>query len=311
TRLLIAKARREQRFRPRAARIDATVIEADVKYPTDAGLAAHGVRALARAGKKLAAKVGEPMTAVRDRSRSMGRRLRAISRTIRRRSGEAKAEVLELTEQTGALLQRSVKEAKRMAAKARAKARGRGAKAKQIKQRVKGEKISDRLVSLADPDARPIRKGKLGKPNEFGYVAQLCEVPPNTERGARGFSLPAATAQGNPGENTLLAQTASELQRLGLCPREVALDGGFQTGPTAETLKSLGPERTFVAGRQQPGSRRTQRRLRYRTGAEGRISHLKRGYGLSRSRLKGDQGQRIWTGWATLTYNLDTYTRLA
>ena len=130
TRLLIAKARREQRFRPRAARINATVIEADVKYRTDAGLAAHGVRALARAGKKLAAKVGERKTAVRDRSRSMGRRLRAISRTIRRRSGEAKAEVLELTEQTGALLQRTVKEAKRMAAKARAKARGRGAKAK-------------------------------------------------------------------------------------------------------------------------------------------------------------------------------------
>jgi len=331
TRVLIAKARREQRFRPRAARIDATVIEADVKYPTDAGLAAHGVRALALAGKKLAAKVGEPMTAVRDRSRSMGRRLRAISRTIRRRSGEAKAEVLELTEQTGALLQRTVKEAKRMAAKARAKARGRGAKAKlraatkleelagrcervaeQITQRVKGEKISDRLVSLADPDARPIRKGKLGKPNEFGYVAQLCEVTPNTKRGARGFILPAATAPGNPGENTLLPQTASELQRLGLCPREVALDGGFQTGPTAEALKSLGPERIFISGRQQPGSRRTQRRLqRYRTGAEGRISHLKRGYGLGRSRLKGDQGQRIWTGWATLTYNLGTYTRLA
>jgi IS5 family transposase len=49
---------------------------------------------------------------------------------------------------------------------------------------------------------------------------------------------------------------------------------------------------------------------RYRTGAEGRISHLKRGYGLRRSRLKGDQGQRIWTGWGTLAYNLDTYTRL-
>jgi len=79
------------------------------------------------------------------------------------------------------------------------------------------------------------------------------EATPNTKRGARGFILPAATAQGNPGENTLLAQTASELQRLGLCPREVALDGGFQTGPTAETLKSLGPERTFIAGRQQPG----------------------------------------------------------
>jgi len=48
---------------------------------------------------------------------------------------------------------------------------------------------------------------------------------------------------------------------------------------------------------------------RSRTGAEGRISHLKRGYGLRRSRLKGDEGQKTWTEWAILTtYNLDTVT---
>jgi IS5 family transposase len=214
--------------------------------------------------------------------------------------------------------------------RARAKARGRGAQAKlrqaarlqeladrcakvatQIRQRVAGEKIPDRLISLSDPDARPIRKGKLGKPNEFGYVAQLAEVTPNTKRGARGFILPAATAPGNPTEDTLLPSTAAELDRLGLRPREVALDGGFNTGPTNDALAAIEPERLFISGRQQPGSRRTQRRMqRYRTGAEGRISHLKRGYGLRRSRLKGDQGQRIWTGWATLAYNLDTHTRL-
>ncbi len=89
--------------------------------------------------------------------------------------------------------------------------------------------------------------------------------------------------------------------------REVALDGGFNIGPTREALEDLAPERVFISGRQQPGSRRTQRRSqRYRTGAEGRISHLKRGYGLDRARLKGDQGQQIWTGWAILTYNADT-----
>jgi IS5 family transposase len=187
TRALIVKATRDRRFRPRAVRIDSTVIEADIKYPTDAGLASHGVRALAREGRKLAKLLKEKKARVRDRSRSMGRKLRAISRTIRRRSGEAKAEVLALTEQTGELLQRSVKEARRLAALARRKARGRGARAKlkaaanldelagrcekvarQIRQRVAGEPIKDRIVSLADPDARPIRKGKLGKPNEFG-----------------------------------------------------------------------------------------------------------------------------------------------
>jgi IS5 family transposase len=45
---------------------------------------------------------------------------------------------------------------------------------------------------------------------------------------------------------------------------------------------------------------------RYRSGAEGRISHLKRRYGLGRSRLKGAEGQQIWTDWAILAYNLDT-----
>jgi IS5 family transposase len=54
TRALIAQATRSKRFRPRAVRIDSTVIEADVKYPTDSGLASHGVRALAREGRKLA-----------------------------------------------------------------------------------------------------------------------------------------------------------------------------------------------------------------------------------------------------------------
>jgi IS5 family transposase len=326
TRALIEKACREKHFRARAVRVDSTVIEADVKYPTDAGLAAHGVRALAREARKLAALLKDCKARVRDRSRAMGRTLRTISRTIRRRTGERKGEVLELTVKTGRLLEQSLKETRRLVALARKQARGRGAKRKlaaaarlqeladrcervacQIKQRLAGEPIADRLVSLSDPDARPIRKGKLGKPTEFGYVTQICEVTENTKRGARGLILPSASAPGNPGENTLLPDTVAELTRLQISPREIALDGGFQSGPTRESLAALQPERVFISGRQQPGSKRTQRRLqRYRTGAEGRISHLKRGYGLRRSRLKGEEGQRTWTGWAILTYNLDT-----
>jgi IS5 family transposase len=302
------------------------VIEADVRYPTDAGLASAGVRTLAREGRKLAKLIGERKRRVRDRSRAMGRKLRAISRTIRRRSGEAKTEVLKLTAETGELLERSIKEARRLAALARRGARGRGASAKlkaaagleeladrcekvasQIKQRVAREPIKDRIISLSDPDARPIRKGKLGKPNEFGYVSQLTEVTESTKRGARGLIVPASTGIGNPAENTLLPGTVEELKLLGIRPREVALDGGFMLGPTNATLAELDPDHVFIAGRQQPGSDRTQRRLRrYRTGAEGRISHLKRRYGLDRSRLKGDEGRQIWTEWSILAYNADT-----
>jgi IS5 family transposase len=326
TRVVIGKARRETRFAARAVRIDSTVVEADIRYPSDGVLAWQGARALAREGGKLAGRLRGPTVRVVDRSRRIGKLVRAISRTLARRTGQRTGEVLALNAKAGRAMARSIREARALAAQARAAARGRGARAKlraarqldeladrcqrvvgQIQQRSRGEKIADRLVSLADPDARPIRKGKLGTPNEFGYVVQLAEVTANTRRGARGFVLPAATAPGNPGENRLLDQTAAELDRLGLRPREVALDGGFVPGPTTQTLAALGPARTFIAGRAEPGSRRTRRRLaRYRTGCEGRISHLKRGYGLRRSRLKGDQGQRIWTGWAILAYNLDT-----
>jgi len=297
-----------------------------VRYPTDSGLALDSARVLAREARKLLVKVGKDAGHVRDRSRAIGRRVRAMTRTLGRRTGERKQQVLELTEQAGRLVERSIREAKRLVVVARRRARGRGAKAKlrqikkletfierseqvteQIRKRMRGERISDRLISIFDPDARPIRKGKLGKPNEFGFVAQICELTENTKTGARGLIIPASTELGNPTEDTLLPDTVAELKRLRISPREVALDGGFNVGPSGEALAPFDPERTFIAGRQQPGSRRTQRRLaRYRTGSEGRISHLKRGYGLRRSRLKDHQGMQAWTGWSILTYNLDT-----
>ncbi len=159
TRTLIASATREKRFRARAVRVDSTVIEADVKYPTDAGLAAHGVRALAREGRKLAAMVSESKRRVRDRSRAIGRRLRGITRTIRRRSGEAKAEVLKLTAQTGELLEHSVREARRLAKLARPKARGRGAKGK-LKAAAKLEQLADRCEKVASQITKRVRASR-------------------------------------------------------------------------------------------------------------------------------------------------------
>jgi IS5 family transposase len=205
TRAVIGKARRETRFAARAVRIDSTVVEADIRYPSDGVLAWQGARALAREGRKLAGRLRGPTVRVVDRSRRIGKLVRAISRTLARRTNQGTDEVLALNAKAGRAMARSVREARALAAQARSAARGRGARAKlraarrledladrcqrvatQIQQRQRGEKITDRLVSLADPDARPIRKGKLGKPNEFGYVAQLAEVTANTRRGARG-----------------------------------------------------------------------------------------------------------------------------
>lgn len=326
TRVVIAKAQHETRFRARAARIDSTVIEADIRYPSDAMLALQAARVLSRVGRKLAALIKSKTVRVRDRSRSIGKTVRAISKTLARRTGQAKDQVMALNQRAGRLIARQATEAERLATAARASARGRGARAKlrcagkleqtaerarkiaeQIDRRAHGLKITDRLVSIADPDARPIRKGKLGKPTEFGYVAQICEVTENTRKGARGFILPAGHAPGNPAENRLLPSTAAELDRAGIRPREIITDGGFLPGPTKEAFPELADEQIQLSGRHEPGSRRTRkRRARYRTGAEGRISHLKRRYGLRRSRLKGHDGMQTWTGWAILAYDLDT-----
>jgi IS5 family transposase len=319
TRVLIAKAQRERRFIARAMRCDSTVVEADVRWPSDAALALDAARRLAREGVRAAAAVGEGARRVQDRARAVGRRLRLIGRTMGRRTGKtgaARAMVLELTGQTGDLVRRSVREARALAAQARdAGAAGIAERleaqvelaekvCRQITQRLAGEQITDRLVSLADPDARPIGKGKLGKRYEFGYVFQLAELTPNTRRGARGLILPAASQIGSPNEGELLPQTVAELGRLGLRPREVALDGGF---PLDAANRHFPDSTVFVAGRQHPPSRRSKKRLAsYRAGAEGRISHLKRGYGMRRSRLRGHAGARTWTGWGILTYNLDT-----
>lgn len=326
TRVLIESAVREKRFAARAMRVDSTVVEADVRWPSDAALAHDATRALAREGARAGALVGTGAQRVRDRSRAAGRRLRLIGRTLGRRlgrAGGAREQVLAWTAQTGELVGRSVREARRLADQARAKARGRGARRKlaaaarldeladraekvchQIAQRVAGEKISDRLVSLADPDARPIGKGKLGKRYEFGYVFQIAEITENTRRGARGLLLPAASRIGSPNEPELLPDTVAELERAGIRLREAAFDGGF----SPEQANGLLPDtKVFIAGRQQPPTRRPRKRLAgYRVGAEGRISHLKRSYGLRRSRLRGHHGARTWVGWGLLAYNLDT-----
>ena len=169
TRAVIAGATTgERRFVARAARIDSTVVEADIRYPTDLGLAADAPKVLAREASApvicWAATVCGCGTA-RAPSRSgcassTGRWLRAPARASRRRCG--------CTGEAGQLVERSIRETRRVADRLRRGARGRGAQAKlaaarrldeltdraakvtrQIRQRLAGERITDRLVSIS------------------------------------------------------------------------------------------------------------------------------------------------------------------
>ena len=310
-------ARRPDRFDRRGGR-----------HPlSDRSRARAGRRARARAGGA-PRRAGWPAPGRRAsgtaRAQIAGRLLR-VNRSIAARTGHSKPLALRLTGEAGELLAVSIREARRLAARLRERARGRGAARQarrpptgwsgsaelaekvcaQIQLRLAGKPISDRLVSISDPDARPIRKGKLSKPTEFGYVMQLAELCENTRRGARGLILPASTGIGSLNESQLLPATGQRLHELNLRPREIALDGGFHPGPVRAHLPE--PDRLFISGHHAPHARKTNRRLaKFRVGAEGRISHLKRRYGLDRSRLKGHPGARTWAAWAILAYNLDT-----
>lgn len=330
-RSLITKAVREQRFRPRAMRVDSTVVEADIRFPTDSGLCGDAVKLLARAGRKLRRAVPTVTTWVQDRSRAVGKRLRALSRTLRRRSGEAKEAVRSMTEAAARIVRRSLGEARRLLAEARRRRSAPqrcGARrqaiarlqqlvtlservVEQVRMRFAEEKITDRLVSLADPEARPVRRGKLARPNEFGYVVQLAEVTPHTRHGARGLILPPKLRAGSTPENDLLPDTVAELVAVSIRPQEAVFDAGFGRDATEQALQPVGA-RVFIVGTANAGSRRTRRRLScYRVGCEGRIAHGKREYGVGRSRLRGTEGARIWEGWAVLAYDLDTFARMS
>ncbi|MGH2719852.1 MAG: transposase [Actinomycetota bacterium] len=329
TRAVVKKAVAERGFRPRALRVDSTVAQADVAYPTDVGLCADAVRTLAKAARKVRAAVPDATKHVVDRSRAVQKRVRAIGRSLRKRTGQAKAAVQALTEQAGAQVARSLGESRTLLAEAKAstkrtrgvskKARARAIKAleeliglstrvtSQIKSRFAGDKIPDRLVSLFDSDARPVRRGKLAQPTEFGYVVQLGEVTASTKRGTASLLLPPKLAAGSTHENTLLPRTVAELAAIGITAlKEASFDAGFTRKATEEALPGL--ERIFIAGdKDNAGSQRTRRRMAcYRVGCEGRVAHHKREYHGGRNRLKGTAGAKLWQSWAALCYDIDT-----
>jgi IS5 family transposase len=180
--------------------------------------------------------------------------------------------------------------------------------AAQTRQRVAGitPDGATRRVSLHDGDARPIAKGRLGKPVEFGYKAQVLD---NTD----GVVLDHTLQQGNPPDAPQLVPAVKRvIRRTGRRPRTVTADRGYGETNVENDLHELGVRTVVIPRKGRPGKTRQaeehrpafRRTVKWRTGSEARISTLKRGYGWDRTRLDGTEGARIWTGQAVLAHNL-------
>ncbi len=143
------------------------------------------------------------------------------------------------------------------------------------------------MVSLHDVDARPIRKGRLGKPVEFGYKAQIVD-------NADGVILDHNVEMGNPPDAPQLAPAVERItSRTGRTPRAVTADRGYgeaaveQRPPRARCApRGHPPQKQAHCGAPQFEHRRAFRdKVKWRTGSEGRINHVKRSYGWNRTEL--------------------------
>jgi IS5 family transposase len=187
--------------------------------------------------------------------------------------------------------------------------------AAQARQRLAGVTPAGatRRVSLHDQDARPIAKGRLGKPVEFGYKAQVVD---NDD----GIVLDHDLQQGNPADAPQLAPAVQRvINRTRRRPRTVTADRGYGEKSVDDDLHTLGVRTVVIPRKGRPGKARQatehrrafRRTVKWRTGCEGRISSLKRGYGWDRTRLDRTEGARTWTGHGILACNLVKIAALA
>jgi IS5 family transposase len=197
---LWARAAGQKLLRTARVRADTTVIGANVAYPTDVALLAKAVGKLVRAARRVQAAGGAAGTVMTDRRRAAGRRAREMAATMRARArlgreessraiGRATGDLADLAESAAAQAAAVLRNGRRAVLRALSgRTRGRLRRAlgelavttgrtavvvAQARSRLAGQMPdgATRLVSLHDPDARPIRKGRTGKPVEFGYKA--------------------------------------------------------------------------------------------------------------------------------------------
>jgi len=316
---LVALARQRRVIRGHRMRVDTTVVETNIHYPTDSTLLADGVRVLTRTMKKLRRAVGEGIPPMRDRMRSVARRVFAIVQLSRQALRDpVKAQMRTRYRELMALTRAVVRQAERVRARLARVARPAPGVGDKLAQRLrvtaglvrrvlaqtrarvlKGEThYPDKVLSLFEQDTEAIRKGKAAKPTEFGKLVKLQEAEAQ-------FITAYEVCATRVADGELWAPALDRhAQLFGRAPRLAVADAGFASGRNEQAATDRGVRRVALPprGRLSPTRRAHQRQrwfrraLRWRTGCEGRISVLKRRHGLRRCRYRGLDGMERWVG---------------
>lgn len=312
----------------RQLRLDGTVVETDIHHPTDSTLLYEGVRVLSRALTKakplLQATPALARQVLRGRTRSAKRYMNRIMEAARQRGAEAADRMQTAYQHLLDLTLVTIRQAQQAGTMLKAQALQMGQKlAKTLdhviplvgqvvtqttRRVVQGEAVpaSEKLVSLFEPHTAIIRKGKPGKPTEFGRVIWLDEVE-------GGIISRYAVLEGNPAEDAQLPPSLDHhLRTFKRPPRLLAGDRGVHSTANERYATAHGVKQVVLP---KPGAKSAKRLAHeqqrwfrrgrnWRSGIEGRISGLKRRHKLDRCRYHGTTGMERWVGWGLIAHNL-------
>jgi IS5 family transposase len=321
---LVQVAREQRVIQGQRLRVDTTVVETNVHYPTDSTLLADGVRVLTRTLQRIGPRLRGAAVQVRDRARSVARRVFAIGRrtrtatarmsiTVRERS---KAHLKQLYQELMGITRAVVRDAERVATRVPTRP---APPLRRLAERLKttvglvhrvlaqtrarilrGEThYPDKVVSLFEAHTEVIRKGKAAKPTEFGKLVKIQEAEAQfiTDYEVCATRVPDTTLWGPSVER--------HEQLFGRPPRLAVADAGFASHANEQFAHERGVRHVVLPRqRRERHSRTVRAALRWRTGSEGRISVLKRRHGLARCRYRGLLGMERWVGLGIIANDL-------
>ena len=313
----------------RKLRVDTTVVEAPIHHPTDSGMCEDAVRVLSRAIRRLCAAGVDLGFHFRNVHRSVSRRIREIAQGLRRRGERAKRAIrrpyrrlLRITGRLARQAHRAVETARQQRKRMRGRRRKRVdrlvahietmlPRVRQVIRQTRGRVVRGesrtpgKIVSLFEPWAQIIRKGKLHQPTEFGACVKVQEAD-------GGIVTDVAVDDARADALLLVPAVERHIQLFGRAPRLAATDRGFYSGRGEERIVEMGVRQPVLP---RPGYRLPKRILyekqrwfrkgrAWRAGGEARISRLKHAFGMKRSRYRGRPGLDRSICWAAIANNL-------
>jgi IS5 family transposase len=315
----------------RRMRVDTTVVETNIHHPTDSTLLGDGVRVLTRLMKKITKIAGAAGTKLRDRTRSVKLRLLEIGRVARSKGPIHQDRLTQHYRRLLDATSRVVGQAKRFSKEiAQGVKRSRSSlkqlalaglrrqldemmpRVKQVMKQTRARifrgntRSEGKLLSLFEPSTEVIRKGKAGKPNEFGKMVKLQEAENQIVIDYEVYAR-------RPNDSDILIAAIDVHQALlGRTPRLVAADAAFYSNKNEAAAKAKGVKRVCIPNRSTKSAERKREQKKrwfrngqkWRTGCEGRISVVKRRHGLDRCRYKGFIGMERWVGLGVIADNI-------